>query len=100
MKFNNNKNEKLYDFQHLKEYFDDFKQNLILRVLDGHIQIFHNLNGAEYFPSKYIQDDKIEKESLKSLKIISTYGATSGQNWTIERVEINSGYFYRQFYGL
>ena len=92
IKFNNNKNEKLYDFQHLKEYFDDFKQNLVLRVLDGGIQIFHNLNGAEYFPSKYIQDDKIKKESLKSLKIISTFGVTSGQNWTIQRVGINSGY--------
>ena len=81
----------LYDFQHRKEHFDDFKQNLVLRILDGRIQIFHDLVGTEYFPSEYVIDSSIKKASFKFLKVLSIYGYTTAQNWTIQRVEINSG---------
>ena len=91
MKFKNNKYEKLYDFQHPKEYYDDFKQNLVLRILDGRIQIFHDLKGNEYFPSEYAIDDTIKKANAKSLRVISFYNDSSAHNWTIQRVGINSG---------
>ena len=81
----------MYDFQHPKEYFDDFKQNLVLRILDGRIQIYHDLKGNEYFPSKYVIDDTIKKANAKFLAVISTYGDSSAHNWTIQRVGINSG---------
>ena len=83
MKLKNSKNskkfEKLYDFQHPKEYFDDFKQNLVLRILDGRIQIFHNLKGNEYFPSEYVIDDMIKKANVKTLTVLSDYGDASAQ---------------------
>ena len=51
-------NEKFYDFQHTKTHFEDFKQNIILRILDGHIQIIHDQKGVDYFPPKYVEDDR------------------------------------------
>ena len=85
------KNRKLYDFQHPKEYFDDFKQNLVLRILDGRIQIFHDLKGNEYFPSEYVTDDTIKKANAKKLTVQSFYNDSSAHDWTIQRVGINSG---------
>ena len=81
----------MYDFQHPKEYLDDFKQNLVLRILDGRIQIFHDLKGHEYFPSEYVIDDTIKKANAKMLTVASFYNDSSAHNWTIQRVGINSG---------
>ena len=81
----------MYDFQHPKEYFDDFKQNLVLRILDGRIQIFHDLKGNEYFPSEYVIHDTIKKADAKLLEVLSDYGDSSAHDWTIQRVGINSG---------
>ena len=83
--------EKLYDFQHPKQYFDDFKQNLVLRILDGRIQIYHDQKGNEYFPSEYVIDDTIKKANAKILTVISLNGDSSAHDWTIQRVGINSG---------
>ena len=83
--------DKLFEFQHPKKYFDDFKQNIILRVLDERIQIFHDRKGLNYFPSEYVTDDKIKKPSIKSLTIQSDSSGKSIQRWTIQRVEIKSG---------
>ena len=83
--------DKLYEFQHPKKYFDDFKQNLILRVLDGRIQIFHDLKGLNYFSSEYVTDDKIKKANINLLRIESESSGKSIQRWTIQRVEIKSG---------
>ena len=91
LKFKNLNYEKLYDFQHPKEYFDDFKQNLVLRILDGRIQIYHDLKGNEYFPSGYVIDYTIKKANAKFLIVISLYGDSSAHDWTIQRVGINSG---------
>ena len=85
------KNRKLYDFQHPKEYFDDFKQNLVLRILDDRIQIYHDQKGTEYFSSEYVIDDTIKKANAKFVTVISTYGDSSAHNWTIQRVGIDSG---------
>ena len=75
---------KLYDFQHPKEYFDDYKENLVLRVLDSRIQVFHDQKGLHYFPTKYLTNDKIKKAQFKLLNIWH-------QNWTIQPIEIKSG---------
>ena len=83
--------EKLFEFQHPKKYFDDFKQNLILRILDGRIQIFHDLKGLSYFSSEYVTDDKIKKANINLLRIESESSGESIQRWTIQRVEIKSG---------
>lgn len=89
----NFKYEKLYDFQHSRKYFDDFKQNLVLRILDGRIQIFHDQKGWSYFPSEYVRDDKIRKASITSLVAYSLFDGTIDNNSTIQRVQIESGYF-------
>ena len=83
--------KKLYDFQHPRKYFDDFKQNLVLRILDGRIQIFHDKKGLSYFPSEYVGDDKIRKASITSLVTVSYFDDTIDNNSTIQRVQIESG---------
>ena len=61
--------KKIYDFQHPKKFFDDFNQNLILRILDGRIQIIHDNKGMEYYPSKenFIRNsnDHCDSEGIK-----------------------------------
>ena len=83
--------QKFYDYQHTKTHFEDFKQNIILRILDGHIQIIHDQKGAEYFPPSYVEDDRIIKISFKTLKIS---GENFPRNWTIQPIEIVSGHCF------
>ena len=83
--------KKIYDFQHPKKFFDDFNQNLILRILDGRIQIIHDKKGMEYFPSK--ENNLIKKESITYLTILSFSEDSSAKNWTIQPVQIQSGSF-------
>ena len=81
----------IYDFQHPKTFFDDFNQNLILRILDGRIQIIHDKKGMEYYPSK--ENDLIKKEIFTNLTILSFSEDRSPKNWTIQPVQIQSGSF-------
>ena len=80
--------KKFDDFQHKKKYFDDFKQNAILRILDGHIQIIHDQKGRYYFP-KSVEDKRIIKNNFRIFEIA---GMKTPQNWTFHPVEIISGY--------
>ena len=84
-----------YDYQHTKTHFEDFKQNIILRILNGHIQIIHDQKGAEYFPPSYVEDDRIIKASFKTLKIS---GENNPQKWTIQPIEIVSGHCFSHDY--
>ena len=83
--------KKIYDFQHPKKFFDDFNQNLILRILDGRIQIIHDKKGMEYYPSK--ENNLIKKEKITYLTILSFSKHRSAKNWTIQPVQIQSGSF-------
>ena len=82
---------KIYDFQHPKKFFDDFNQNLILRILDGRIQIIHDKKGMEYYPSK--ENNLIKKEKITYLTISSFSKHRYAKNWTIQPVQIQSGSF-------
>ena len=82
-------NKKFYDFQHTKELFDDFKQHIVLRILDGQIQIFHEQTGANYFSTKHVEHENIVKADFESLKIS---GENSPREWKIQPVEILSGH--------
>ena len=81
--------KKFYDFQHTKKHFDDFKQNIILRILDGQIHIIHDQTGANYFLSEYVIHENILKADFKALKIS---GEKSPREWKIQPVEILSGH--------
>ena len=81
--------KKFYDFQHTKKHFDDFKQNIILRILDGQIHIIHDQTGANYFLSEYVIHENILKADFKALKIS---GEKSPREWNIQPVEILSGH--------
>lgn len=83
-------NKKFYDFQHTKELFDDFKQHIVLRILDGQIQIFHDQTGVDYFSSKHVEHENILKANFKTLKIS---GDKSPRKWKIQPIEILSGHF-------
>ena len=86
--------QKFYDFQHTETHFEDFKQNIILRILDGHIQIIHDQKGAEYFPPSYVEDDRIIKTSFKTLKISGENSWNNPQKWTVQPIEIVSGHCF------
>jgi len=81
--------KKFYDFQHTKKHFEDFKQSIILRILDGQIQIFHDQTGANYLSPKYVMHEKIIKTDFKTLKIS---GENSPREWKIQPIEILSGH--------
>ena len=89
--------QKFYDHHHTPKHFEDFKQNIILRILDGRIQIIHDQKGTEYFPPNYVQveDDRIIKTSFETLKIS---GEDFPRNWTIQPIEILSGHCFSHEY--